>query len=319
MLAFTLARIIQSIPLVFGATIVVFVLMRMVPGDPASIYAGPEAPQEVIQAVRKNFGLDKPLPLQYTSWLSKVLRGDLGKSYLSSIPVSDLLKQRIPATLELTFAAMLPTILIGIPSGVVAALKSGGRVDAIITTFAGLNVALPSFWLGILAIYFFSVVLDWLPPGGRVSITSDPIQGAKYLLLPAVTLSLVTTAALSRLVKSAMLEVLHEDYVRTARSKGLTNNQVILHHILRNAMVPVITVLSFQFGRLLGGAIVIESVFAWPGVGRLVLSSLANRDYAVIQGVLLTLVLVFIAINLVTDIAYGLLDPRIRVGTRSDQ
>jgi peptide/nickel transport system permease protein len=319
MLPFVAARLIQSIPLAFGASIIVFVIMRLIPGDPAVVYAGPEAPDEVVEAVREEFGLNKPLPVQYGIWISKVLQGDLGFSYLSKLPVIDLLGQRIPATLQLTIAAMLLTICIAIPAGVLAALRSGGPIDMAITSAAGISVAVPSFWLGILAIYLFAQQLGWLPPGGRsdASLFSDPVEVFKYLLLPALTLSSATSATLSRVTKSAMLEVLYEDYVRTANAKGLKESQVVIRHVLRNAMVPVVTVAALQIGFLLGGAVVIESVFAWPGVGRLILAGLSNRDYSVVQGALLSLIFVFIIVNLVTDILYGFLDPRIRVGARA--
>jgi peptide/nickel transport system permease protein len=319
MLPFIAARLLQSIPLALGATIVVFVIMRLIPGDPALIYAGPEAPPEAVAAVRTSFGLDAPLPVQYGLWMSHVLRGDLGSSFLSKRPVTDLLAQRIPATLELTIAAMLVTIAIGIPAGIVAALRSGGAIDWIITSTTGILIAIPSFWLGILVIMLFAQTLGWLPPGGRgPAFTEDPLGALTYLLLPALTLGHATAATLSRITKSAMLEVLYEDYVRTARAKGLRQMQIVIRHALRNALVPVVTVIALQVGFLLGGAVVIESVFAWPGVGRLILAGLANRDYAVVQGALLTLVFVYIIVNLVTDIGYGFLDPRIRVGARAN-
>jgi peptide/nickel transport system permease protein len=318
MLPFIATRLVQSIPLAFGATIVVFIIMRLIPGDPALIYAGPEAPPEAVAAIRKSFGLEQPLPVQYVIWMSHVLRGDLGRSFLSKREVTDLLAQRIPATLELTIAAMFVTIGIGIPAGILAALRSGTAVDWIITSSTGILIAIPSFWLGILAIMLFGQTLGWLPPGGRgPGFGEDPLLSLEYLLLPALTLGHATAATLSRITKSAMLEVLYEDYVRTARAKGLPQLQVVIRHALRNALVPVVTVIALQVGFLLGGAVVIESVFAWPGVGRLILAGLANRDYAVVQGALLTLVFVYIVVNLITDIGYGFLDPRIRVGARA--
>ncbi len=266
MLPFIAARLVQSIPLAFGATIVVFIIMRLIPGDPALIYAGPEAPPEAVAAVRKSFGLERPLPVQYVAWMSHVLRGDLGRSFLSKRPVTDLLAQRIPATLELTIAAMFVTIVIGIPAGILAALRSGGAVDWLITSSTGILIAIPGFWLGILAIMLFAQTLGWLPPGGRgPSFREDPLLALEYLLLPALTLGHATAATLSRITKSAMLEVLYEDYVRTARAKGLRQLQVVTRHALRNALVPVVTVIALQVGFLLGGAVVIESVLA---VGR---------------------------------------------------
>ncbi len=318
MLAFALKRLLfQGIPLAFGASVVLFVIMRLVPGDPAQIYAGAEAPDDVVEAVREEFGLNEPLPVQYFLWISKAVQGDFGDSYHSKQPVADLLAQRIPATLELTVGAMVVTIALGIPTGVLAALRSGSRLDWTITSVAGVGVAVPGFWLGILAIYLFAVQLSWLPPGGRGDgFVQDPVGALRNLVLPALTLGFATASTLSRVTKTAMLEVLYEDYVRTAYAKGLPESQVVLRHVLRNALVPVITIVALQLGFLLGGAVIIESVFAWPGVGRLILTGLSQRDYSVVQGALLSLVFVYIVVNLMTDIAYGLLDPRIRVGAQ---
>lgn len=314
MLPFVIARLIQSVPLIISSSIIIFLIMRFIPGDPALIYAGPLAPPESIDAIREKFGLNESLPEQYFIWASKAIQGDLGSSYLSGRPVATLLWNRIPATLELAVAAMLITIIAGVTTGALAATHSGKTIDTVITAATGLIVAVPGFWLGILAIYLFAVTLGWLPPGGRVSLFSDPIEGLKHILMPALILASNPFAVVSRLVKSSMLEVLHEDYVRTAISKGLAPGDVLRRHVLRNAMVPVITVISLQFGRLLGGAVITESIFVWPGVGRLLLTALQGRDYAVVQAALLTLVLAFTVINLITDILYGYLDPRIRVG-----
>jgi peptide/nickel transport system permease protein len=247
-----------------------------------------------------------------------VARGDFGVSFFTKTPVSQLLAQRIPATLELGIAGMLLSVLIGVPTGILAAVQSHRMPDWVVSAFNGFAVAVPGFWLGILAILLFSLVLGWLPPGGRGDLLKDPGLEMKFLVLPAITLALPFAAGLSRLVKGSMLEVLGDDYVRTARAKGVAENNVVWHHALRNAMVPVATILGLQFGRLLGGAVITESVFSWPGVGRLIRDSIGNRDYTVVQACLLLLVMVFIVINLFTDITYGILDPRIRLsGGRS--
>jgi len=314
MLPFIVARLVQSIPLIISSSVIIFLIMRFIPGDPALIYAGPLAPPESIEAIREKFGLQESLPEQYFIWASKAVQGDFGSSYLSGLPVASLLWDRIPATLELAVAAMLITILVGVTTGALAATNNGKTIDTVVTSATGLIVAVPGFWLGILAIYLFAVSLDWLPPGGRVSPFSDPIEGLKHILMPALILASNPTAVVSRLVKGSMLEVLHEDYVRTAISKGLSSGDVLRRHVLRNAMVPVITVISLQFGRLLGGAVITESIFVWPGVGRLLLTALQGRDYAIVQATLLSLVIAFTIINLITDILYGYLDPRIRVG-----
>lgn len=318
MLAFTLRRLAHAIPVVFLSTVGVFLLLHLVPGDPALVLAGANASPEVIVAVRRDMGLDQPLPVQYAVWLVHVLRGDLGSSYTSGLPVGNLIAQRMPATLELAFAALCLALLIAIPTGIVAAIKRRGPADWLVSSFNAFAIAIPNFWLGILAILVFSLALGWLPPGGRVEMARDPVLGLKSLILPAVTLALSQAAVLSRFIKTSMLEVLYEDYIRTARAKGLPGRLVIQRHALRNSLIPLVTVLGMQFGRLLGGAVIVESVFAWPGVGRLILQGIGNRDYAVVQGALLLLVMTFVVVNLLTDFAYGYLDPRIRLaGGRS--
>jgi ABC-type dipeptide/oligopeptide/nickel transport system permease component len=258
-------------------------------------------------------GLDLPLPVQYFRWVTHLAQGDLGKSILSKLPVSQLISQRAPATLELALAGEVLTILIGIPLGVIAAVKQRGTVDYIISSLISLGQAVPNFWLGILFILLFAVSLGWLPPVGRGDFSRDPLLALKFLLLPAFTLALPAAMNLSRLTKATVLEVLYEDYVRTARAKGLVQRSVVVGHVLRNALVPIVTAIGIQFGNLLGGSIIVESVFAWPGLGTLMLTSIGNRDYVVVQAGLLILVFIFIFVNLLTDISYGFLDPRIRL------
>jgi peptide/nickel transport system permease protein len=313
MLVFTLRRLVQSVPVVFLSTVVVFLLLHLVPGDPAIAVAGSDARQDTLEAIRREMGLDQPLVVQYVRWAGRVLQGDLGRSYTNKLSVAEQIGQRIPATLELTFAGLLLALVVSIPTGIIAAVRDGTGVDWIISSLNACAIAVPNFWFGILMILLFGLFLGWLPPSGRGDFAHDPSTAWTFLLLPAMTLALNQSAVLSRFVKSSMLEVMHEDFVRTARSKGLREWVVVRRHVLRNALVPIATVLGIQFGRLLGGAIVVESVFAWPGVGRLVLQSIGNRDYATVQGVLLLLVLSFVVVNLITDLAYGLLDPRIRL------
>lgn len=318
MVAFIIRRVLESLPVVFLATVIIFLGLRLLPGDPAQVLAGQDATPQTIAAIRAANGLDQPLPVQYVIWLNNVVHGNLGVSFFTKTPVGQLLQQRIPATLELGIAAMVLSVLLGVPTGLLAAVQSRRMPDWLVSAFNGLAVAVPGFWLGILAILLFSLVLGWLPPGGRGDFFRDPVGELKFLLLPAVTLALPFAAGLSRLVKGSMLEVLGDDYIRTARAKGVGEDGVVWHHALRNALVPVATILGLQFGRLLGGAVITESVFSWPGVGRLIRDSIGNRDYAVVQACLLLLVIVFVAINLLTDITYGVLDPRIRLsGGRS--
>ncbi len=313
MVSYIFRRFLEAIPVVFLATVVIFLGLRLLPGDPALVLAGQDATPETLQAIREANGLDQPLPVQYVIWLRNVVRGDLGVSFFTKAPVSTLLAQRIPATLELGIAGMVLSVLVGVPTGILAAVRAHRTPDWIVSAFNGLAVAVPGFWLGILAILLFSLVLGWLPPGGHGDFLKDPGLELKFLLLPALTLALPFAAGLSRLVKGSMLEVLGDDYVRTARAKGVTESGIVWRHALRNALVPVATVLGLQFGRLLGGAVITESVFSWPGVGRLIRDAIGNRDYAVVQACLLLLVVVFIVINLLTDITYGMLDPRIRL------
>ncbi len=312
MLAFVARRLVQSIPVVFLSSVMVFLLLHLVPGDPAVALAGSDASPDTVLAIRAELGLDRPLPIQYGIWIGRVLQGDLGRSYASKLPVGEQIAQRIPATLELTAAGLVLALLVSIPTGVLAAVRERGPADWLVSTFNAFAIAVPNFWFGILMIILFGLVLGWLPPSGRGDFGQEPGQAWKFLILPAVTLALNQSAILSRFVKSSMLEVMHEDYIRTARAKGLGEWLVIRRHVLRNALVPVATVLGIQFGRLLGGAIVVESVFAWPGLGRLILQGIGNRDYAIVQGALLLLVVTFVVVNLMTDLLYGLLDPRIR-------
>jgi peptide/nickel transport system permease protein len=318
MAAFLIRRFAEAIPVVVLATIVIFLGMRLIPGDPALVLAGQDASPETLDAIRRANGLDQPLPVQYVIWLNNAIHADFGVSFFTRAPVAQLIAQRAPATLELGLAAMFLTVLLSVPTGVIAAIRHHRPIDWLVSSFNGLAVAVPSFWLGILAILLFSLLLGWLPPGGRGDFLRDPGLELKFLLLPAVTLALPGVAAVSRLVKSSMLEVLSDDYVRTARAKGVAEQGVVLGHALRNALVPVVTLLGLQFGRLLGGAVVTESVFSWPGLGRLIRDAISNRDYAVVQATLLLLVVTFIVINLLTDVLYGILDPRIRLaGGRS--
>jgi peptide/nickel transport system permease protein len=311
---YLLRRLLQSIPVIFFSTFLVFLVIHLIPGDAATVLAGPNATAETLAAVRTDMGLDQPLVVQYFVWVGHLLEGDLGRSTLSGQPIVKLLQARAPATIELTLAAMLMSLVIAVPLGILSATHVRGRLEWAISTIQSLWLAIPNFWAGILAIIVFSLILHWLPPGGRVADGSDLGGSIKSLILPATTLSLYLAAALSRFIKFNLLEVFFDDFVRTARAKGLSNAAVMYRHALRNAMLPVITILGVQFASLLGGTVIIESVFSWPGVGGLMLDGIANRDYAVVQGGLLLLVLLFMIINLLVDLTYALVDPRIRIG-----
>ncbi len=313
MIGFIARRVAQAIPVMLLASIGVFLLLHLLPGDPAELMAGSDAPQATIDFVRHDMGLDQPLPVQYVVWLGHILHGDFGKSIFSKLPVSQLIGQRAPATVELAIAGELLTILIALPLGVAAAVKQRSPVDWVISTGTSLVLAVPNFWLGILLILLFAVALGWLPPGQRGDLARDPLGELKFLALPAFTLALPLAMNLSRLTKASVLEVLYEDHVRTARAKGLADTKVVTGHVLRNALVPIVTAISLDIGRLLGGALIVETIFAWPGMGTLMLTAVGNRDYVIVQACLLLLVAVFIVVNLVADISYGFIDPRIRM------
>jgi ABC-type dipeptide/oligopeptide/nickel transport system permease component len=315
-IGFILSRFAQALPVLFLSSIGVFLLLHLLPGDPAMLMAGADAPQATIDFVRTDMGLDQPLPVQYVVWLGHVVRGDFGKSVFSKLPVSQLIGQRAPATLELAIVGEILTVLIALPLGVVAAVKQRGATDWSISSLTSLGLAIPNFWLGILLILLFAVVLGWLPPGGRGDIGRDPLSELKFLALPAFTLAVPQAMNLSRLTKASVLEMLYEDHVRTAQAKGLSMPAVVTRHVLRNALVPIVTAIGLDFGRLLGGALIVETVFAWPGMGSLLLSAIGNRDYVIVQAGLLLLVTVFIFVNLIADISYGFLDPRIRTAYR---
>jgi peptide/nickel transport system permease protein len=314
MIAYILRRLLHLIPVVLLTSVLVFLLLHLVPGDPAETVAGPDATPDVIQAVRQKMGLDRPLPIQYGIWLGNVARFDLGASYISKMPVIDLVGYAFPATIQLALAGLFLALAVSLPLGVLASVKQASKLDLFVQSFTALGLGVPNFWLGILLILLFALILGILPPGGRIDPMQSPVMGLKTLILPAVTLGVQMSAVFTRFVRAAMLEVLHEDYVRTARAKGLHERVVVVRHALRSALVPVVTVVGLQFGRLLGGAVVVESVFAWPGVGRLIIQAVEQRDYTVVQAALLWLVLVFLLINLITDVLYAFLDPRIRLG-----
>lgn len=309
---YALRRLWQMLPVLIVVSFVIFMIIHLIPGDPAQLMAGANARPEQVEALRAQFGLDKPLITQYGIWLRQVFRGDLGISYINKYPVVQYITQRIPATLELALTAAIIGLLIAFPLGVAVALRPGGRVDFACTVFSALSFAVPGFWLAILFILFFAVWLGVLPPGGRPDFASDPVGHLRALFLPALTLGIGDAAKLMRYLRSAMLEALNQDYTRTAHGKGLHETLVIVRHVLPNAMIPVITVIGLQLGDLLSGAIIVETIFAWPGVGRLTIQAINWHDYALLQANVLFIVLAFLLVNLLTDLTYGFFDPRIR-------
>ncbi len=309
---YALRRLAQMAPALFLVSIAVFMIIHLIPGDPAQIIAGPNATDAQLEALTRQFGLDRPLWEQYFTWLGNALTGNLGHSFINNYPVNQMIAQRVPATLELALAATLIAVFIAFPLGILAALRPGSLLDLLSTLFAALSFAVPGFWLAILLILLFSLELQWLPPSGRPNWGDQPVEHLKALIMPALTLGIALAAKLARYLRSAMLDVLDQDYVRTARAKGLRERVVIARHVLRNALIPVITVLGLQTGDLLSGAIIVESVFAWPGVGRLTVQAIGWRDYALLQADVLYIVLAFMFINLLTDLTYGFFNPRIR-------
>lgn len=295
----------------FLISLVTFVVVQVVPGDPAQIILGTEAPPEALADLRAQLGLDRPLPLQYLSWLTGVLRGDLGVSLRHGRPVATLIAERLPVTLSLAILSLAPAVLLAVPLGILAATHQHSALDYGVLLLAQAGLALPSFWIGILLILLFALSWRWLPSGGYVPWGESPLGALRSLAMPILALGLPVAGMLARLVRASMLEELSRDHIRTARAKGLSETQIIVRHVLRNALIPTVTLLGLQLGFLLGGSIVIEQVFALPGVGRLVLFAINNRDLPLIQGLVLFIAALVVTINFLVDMAYTWLDPRI--------
>jgi peptide/nickel transport system permease protein len=291
---------------------VVFLLIHLIPGDPASAMLGPDATPAQIQETRRSLGLDRPIWEQLALFYGRVLQGDLGRSYYLNRPVTQALWERAEPTLVLTLSALLVAVVIGVPSGIVAGAYAGSTWDRLLMIAALLGVCVPGFWLSLNFIYLFAVRLGWLPAGGYVSIFVDPVAGLRAMILPAVSLGFNQSALIARIARSCMVEVLAQDYIRTARAKGLPQRSVVAVHAFRNALVPVVTVVGITMAILIGGAVITEIVFNIPGLGRLVVSAILRRDYPVVQGVVLVTAAVYVLINLAVDVLYAFIDPRIR-------
>lgn len=348
MTTYVLRRILGLIPVLFGVSLLLFIITRLIPGDPAVALLGQRASPAALETLRQDLGLNQPIwfnfeafgergfgglfDSQYFFYMGNLLSGDLGRSIFSRIPVTDSLWARFPATLELTVAAMAFALLVGIPAGVWAAIHRGKLIDTVVMAFALSGVSFPVFWLAIILIYIFAVNLGWLPPSGRLGVGADliPITNlyvldailrgnwsalgnvVRHLVLPAIALGTIPLAIVVRMTRSSMLEVLSQDYVRTARSKGVGERAVVNKHALRNALLPVVTVVGLSFGTLLSGAILTETVFSWPGIGRWVYDAISARDYPIIQGGILFVAFVFVLVNMLVDLSYALIDPRIQ-------
>ena len=312
MTGFLVRRVGQMLLALLGVSIVVFALIHLVPGDPVRIALGTRFDPDIYEALRARNGLDQPLLTQYLSWLGNAVTGDLGVSFRSGRPVTEMVLERLPATLTLAGAALLIALVVAVPLGILAALRQGSALDYIATTASQIGVSVPDFWAGIMYILLFSLTLGWLPPSGYTSLAEDPVDWLRHLILPALSVGLVSGSIIFRFVRSSVLESLNQDYVRTARAKGLSRWRVIRDHVLPNAWIPIVTVVGLQLGFLLGGVIVVEVIFAWPGLGRLALLAVQDRDFTVLQGSVLYVAFMFLLINLIVDVVYGWLDPRIR-------
>lgn len=297
-------RLLTVIPTLLGVLLAVFLMVRLAPGDPAQLLAGEFATPETLADIRQRFGLDQPWYTQLGLYTLNVFQGDLGESVRTRQPVTHELADYFPNTLRLTLGAMLVALLIGVPAGIIAAIRPGTIFDLLAMLGALIGVSMPVFWFGLMAILIFSVQLGWFPVAGTGTLW--------HLVLPAITLGTGTAAILARMTRSAMLEVLSQDYIRTARAKGVAGRVVVFKHALRNALIPVVTITGLQFGGLLEGAVITETVFAWPGIGQLLVGSILARDYPVVQGAVLLIAVAFILINLIVDLLYGAIDPRIR-------
>jgi peptide/nickel transport system permease protein len=312
MLTFLGKRILQLIPTLFFVSVIIFSLQQLLPGDPATIMAGEERDPAVIAQIRHQYRLDQPIPIQYVYWVKGVLTGDLGESMRIKQPVRSLILEKLPVTLQLGLMAIVIAVTIGVSAGIVSAVKKGTVWDYAANVFALWGLSTPNFWLGIMLIFLFSVELGWLPASGYVPLTEDWRQSLASTIMPAFVLGNAIAAVLMRHTRSAMLQALGSDYVRTARAKGLFERAVVLKHAMRNALTPVITLGALELGTLLSGAVLTEQIFTIPGFGKLIVDAVFNRDYAVVQGVVLVTATIYITLNLLADIAYVLVNPRLR-------
>jgi len=326
------SRLLETIPVIFGVSLLVFMLIHFIPGDPATAILGERATPETVERLREQLGLNRPLPEQYLTWIANLLQGDMGNTVRGNIPVADEIRGRFPATIELSLSAIILATLIGVPVGILSAVRRNSLLDTLTMFVALLGVSIPIFVLGLLLIFFVGVQLDALPFVGRIAsgipyeritglITIDSLltgnwaalqSALAHLVLPAITLMTIPLAIIARITRSAMLEVLNQDYIRTARAKGIAERKVILSHALRNALLPVVTVVGLQLGTLLSGAVLTETIFSWPGIGKWLFDSIVARDYPIIQAVTLLIALIYVFANLIVDVLYTFIDPRVR-------
>jgi peptide/nickel transport system permease protein len=311
MIRYIISRLLQMLPVVFLVSVAVFSMTLLLPGDPTFTMLGEGATAAEHQALRDQLGLDLPVPVQYARWAQKVLSGDFGRSLRDGEPVIDMLAKRVPETLQLTVTGIFLAILIGVPLGIVAALNRNTVRDLAATSVGMFAMAMPSFWLAMLLIMLFSVRLHWLPPSGYVPFFTDPLENLRLMLLPSITVGTILAGLVLRQTRASMLAVLSADYVRTARAKGMSEPRVIIRHALRNALIPIVTVVGLQMGAMLGGAVITESIFGLPGLGQMVVNGIFNRDFPAVQGGILVIVVSILVLNLLIDIVYTLIDKRV--------
>lgn len=332
MFNYIIKRLLALIPILIGVAVIVFLIVHLIPGDPAQTMLGERATDQALERLREQMGLNDPLPVQFWRYVKDLLRGDLGRSIMSNNPVSTELAQRFPATLELSFFAMMFAVFVGVPAGIFASINQNSWFDNLSMLIALMGVSMPIFWLGLMFIWLFAVELGWFPPSSRIGVGLEfsPITNLyvidsilqfnfaalknvlHHLFLPAVALGTIPMAIIARMTRSSMLEVLKKDYIRTAYAKGLKRKIVIFKHALKNAMVPIITVVGLQFGVLLGGAVMTETIFSWPGLGKYLVDAIYARDFPIVQGGILFFAGVFVIVNLIVDLSYALVDPRIQ-------
>ena len=304
-------RMLLALVVVLGVTVVVFMIVHLVPGDPARVVLGPYANDEAVAGLRERLGLNRPIVEQYLSWLGNLTRGDLGQSLLTSQEVAPQLRGRIGPSFELALVSLMIGLAIAFPVGIISALKPGSAIDIFVTVFSQIGVSVPTFWMGIVLVIVFSLQLKLLPPSGYTPITEDPADWFAHIILPAFTAGFVSASIMTRFIRSAMLDVLSANYVQTARAKGLGERSVILRHALRNALISIVTIIGLQINALFSGIVIVEVVFSWPGLGRLALNAVLERDYPLLQGTVLTVAVMFTLVNLLIDLLYFVLDPRI--------
>jgi peptide/nickel transport system permease protein len=313
MLRYIRTRVLAMVPVLVGMSILVFVTMRLIPGDAAVVFLGTKPTPEAIAAFREKAGLDQPMYVQYVDWIGRLVRGDLGLSLTTGTDIGHELSTRLPITAELTLLSMLVAVVVAVPLGILAAIKHNTAVDLGLTGLGMIGLSLPNFWLGTLLAFLFAIKVQWFPPGGYVPFGEDPVGNLKAMTLPAISLGLVSASVIMRMTRSSMLEVVRQDFVRTARAKGLREGVITRRHMLKSALIPVVTVIGMEFGYIFGGAFLVEAVFYLPGVATYALLAVNQRDYPVLQTVVLLVTLVFMLVNLLVDVLYTYLDPRLRV------